>query len=66
VLVTGAGGFIGSHPTERLISLGIRARAFAPHNPAGSWGMLDASPVKADIEVFSGHIRGGESLKKAM
>ena len=28
VLVTGAGGFIGSHLTERLVELGAKVRGF--------------------------------------
>jgi NAD dependent epimerase/dehydratase len=65
-LVTGAGGFIGSHLIEHLTSLGLSARAFVRYNSAGSWGLLDASPVKDDIEVFSGDIRDKESLKRAV
>ena len=65
VLVTGAGGFIGSHLTERLIALGARTRALVRYNSANSWGWLDSSPVKSDIEVFLGDIRDQDSLQKA-
>lgn len=44
VLVTGAGGFIGSHLTERLIREGADVRAFVHYNALGSWGWLDFSP----------------------
>ena len=30
ILVTGAGGFIGSYLVERLVVLGARVRAFCP------------------------------------
>lgn len=66
VLVTGAGGFIGSHLTERLVELGARTRALVRYNSAGSWGWLDASPVKSEIEVISGDIRDRDSLQRAV
>jgi len=66
VLVTGAGGFIGSHLTERLVALGARTRAFVRYNSAGSWGWLDSSPVKGDIEVSVGDICDRDSLRKAL
>jgi nucleoside-diphosphate-sugar epimerase len=34
VLVTGAGGFIGSHLVERLVHAGHRVRAFVRYNAA--------------------------------
>lgn len=65
VLVTGAGGFIGSHLVERLVALGAHTRALVRYNSAGSWGWLDSSPVKADIEVMLGDIRDPDSLQPA-
>ena len=47
VLVTGAGGFIGSHLTERLVELGASVRALVHYNSLGSWGWLDTSPLIA-------------------
>ena len=66
VLVTGAGGFIGSHLAERLVALGARTRALVRYNSAGSWGWLDSSPVKGDIEVFAGDILDRDSLRVAI
>lgn len=57
VLVTGAGGFIASHLTERLVELGARTRALVRYNSLGSWGWLDESQYKNDIEVVLGDIR---------
>lgn len=65
VLVTGAGGFIGSHLTERLVSLGVRTRALVRYNSTNSWGRLDDSPVKNDVEVTLGDVRDRESLRQA-
>ena len=44
VLVTGAGGFIGSHVTELLLSAGHSVRAFVHYNGAGSWQNLTNAP----------------------
>ena len=65
VLVTGAGGFIGSHLTERLASLGAKTRAFVRYNSANSWGWLNDSALKDDIEVILGDIRDRDSLRSA-
>ncbi|MBI3321648.1 MAG: GDP-mannose 4,6-dehydratase [Candidatus Omnitrophica bacterium] len=66
VLVTGAGGFIGSHLTERLVALGARARALVRYTSSGTWGWLDRSPVKEDIQVLVGDVRDADGLRDAM
>ena len=66
VLVTGAGGFIGSHLTERLVELGADVRAFVHYNALGTWGWLDESPAREDIEVVSGDVRDRDSVRQAM
>lgn len=66
VLVTGAGGFIGSHLTEYMTTLGARTRALVHYNSAGSWGLLDESPMKDDLEVIAADIRDRDSLRKAV
>lgn len=65
VLVTGAGGFIGSHLTERLIELGANTRAFVHYNSLGRWGWLDYSPLKSKVEVVAGDIADRDSIKQA-
>jgi len=66
VLVTGAGGFIGSHLTERLVELGAEVRAFVHYNALGNRGWLDESPVKGDIEFLAGDVRDRDSVQDAM
>lgn len=66
VLVTGAGGFIGSHLTERLVEAGATTRAFVRYNSQGRAGWLDESVVRNDIEVFFGDIVDRDSVGRAM
>lgn len=66
VLVTGAGGFIGSHLTERLVELGAAPRALVHYRGDGSWGWLDRSPVRGEIEVIAGDVRDRDSVARAM
>ena len=66
VLVTGAGGFIGSHLVEKLVELGARTRGLVHYNSAGTWGRLDATPVKEHVEVFLGDIQDRDSLREAV
>jgi dTDP-glucose 4,6-dehydratase len=66
VVVTGAGGFIGSHLTERLVQLGARTRAFVRYTSNGSWGWLDQSDLKNEFEVFQGDIRDHDTVVRAV
>jgi dTDP-glucose 4,6-dehydratase len=66
VLVTGAGGFIGSHLAERLVELGANVRALVHYNALGTWGWLDSSPVKDEIEVVTGNICDRDSVCETM
>lgn len=68
VLVTGADGFIGSHLTERLVSLGYDTRALVQYNSFNSWGWLDQVPLatRKSIEVVAGDVRDPHGMKKIM
>ena len=66
VLVTGAGGFIGSHLTETLVARGAQVTAFVRYNSNGVAGWLDDSPVRDEVDVASGDIRDYESVLLAM
>ena len=66
VLVTGAGGFIGSHLTQLLVKKGYDVKAFVHYNSSNKWGWLDASDVKNNVEVITGDIRDMDSVYAAM
>jgi NAD dependent epimerase/dehydratase len=67
ILVTGAGGFIGSHLTEALVSLCAEVRAFVHYNSRNDWGFLEElSPqMKSSINVLSADLRDYQAVKKA-
>lgn len=66
VLVTGAGGFIGSHLTEKLVELGASTRAFVRYVSDGSAGWLEKSPYRDQIEVVRGDICDRDSVETAV
>jgi NAD dependent epimerase/dehydratase len=66
VLVTGAGGFIGSNLVEYLVSKGLKVKAFVRYNSANNWGWLEKSKILNEVEVVTGDIRDFDSVKKAM
>ena len=66
VLVTGAGGFIGSHLTERLVTLGAQTTAMVHYRSDGSWGWLDQSSHMEVVEVIAGDICDRDSVVNAM
>lgn len=66
VLITGAGGFIGSHLAERLVQEGARVRTMVHYNALGRRGWLDTSDLVGEMEIFPGDIRDPESVREAM
>jgi len=57
ILVTGADGFIGSHLTEMLLSLGCNVRALSCYNSFNNWGWLENVLASRRLEVVTGDIR---------
>jgi dTDP-glucose 4,6-dehydratase len=59
VLVTGAGGFIGSHLAEALLAQGAEVRAFVHYNSRNDPGLLGLAPsdVIEQIDVVPGDLR---------
>ena len=66
VLVTGAGGFIASHLTERMVQEGATVRGLVHYNALASRGWLDESPLVDQIEVLAGDITDRDSVRRAM
>ncbi len=66
VLVTGAGGFIGSHLVERLVQLGARARALVHYRAQGTWGWLEHSAYRKEIEACAGDLMDRDCVSRAV
>lgn len=68
VLVTGAGGFIGSHLVEVLAQRGARVRALVRYNSRGGWGHLEGLDTGAArrVSVISGDVRDPRCVAEAV
>jgi dTDP-glucose 4,6-dehydratase len=68
VLVTGAGGFIGSHLTEALVKSGAKVRAFVHYNSRNDIGFLKefAPQTRKQIEIFYGEVHELETVRQAV
>jgi len=68
VLVTGAGGFIGSHLVEALIKNQAKVRAFVHYNSRNDWGMLELlnKKILSEVEIVAGDVRDSDALRKAV
>lgn len=67
VLVTGAGGFIGSRLTEALCARGARVRAFVRYNSRADTGLLKLLPAEVlrSVEVIMGDLLDEDALEKS-
>lgn len=68
ILVTGAGGFIGSQLVEALLAEGARVRAFVRYNSRGDPGFLKLLPAEFSerLEVISGDLRDKSAIYDAV
>ncbi len=68
VLVTGAGGFIGSHLVEALTHRGAKVRAFVHYNSRGDAGLLKLVPrsILDQVEIIAGDIRDPQAIRAAV
>ena len=66
LLISGAGGFIGSHLTELMVKEGYDVKTFVRYNSKNNWGWLESSVVKNNIEVIPGDIRDYDSVYSAL
>ena len=67
VLVTGAGGFIGSHLCERLLDKGAIVRGMVHGNMRGSIGYLAGVPeqLAKRLEICGGNVRDASFVREA-
>jgi dTDP-glucose 4,6-dehydratase len=68
ILVTGAGGFIGSHLVEELVRSGSEVSAFVRYNSRADAGLLKLLPadVLDEIEIIAGDLRDEDAMRKAV
>lgn len=66
ILVTGAGGFIGSHLAERCVELGYNVKAFVRYNSRNHWGWLEYSKFKNELDIIAADIRDYDSVLNAL
>jgi NAD dependent epimerase/dehydratase len=68
VLVTGAGGFIGSHLVEQLVALGARVRAFVRYNSRADIGLLRLldPPLLSAVEIIFGDLRDSGAVNASV
>jgi NAD dependent epimerase/dehydratase len=68
VLVTGAGGFIGSTLVEAIAQEGAHVRAFVRYNSRGDVGLLRLVPAQTlkQIEIIAGDIRDLPAIEDAV
>jgi len=63
VVITGAGGFIGSHLVERLLARGCRVIAFVRYNSRSDDGFLEVlACTTSDLEVVRGDVRDLDTI----
>ncbi len=68
VLVTGAGGFVGSHLVEALVRKGAKVTAFVHYNSRNDWGMLEdvTKGVLDEIEVVAGDLKDADCVRETV
>jgi len=67
VLVTGAGGFIGSHLVEALLASGRRVRALVRYASHGGCGWLAETAAVSDrLEIIRGDVTDARSVREAV
>jgi NAD dependent epimerase/dehydratase len=68
VLVTGAGGFVGSHLVEALVKKGTRVTALVHYNSRNDWGMLEDVGKNAldSVEVIAGDLKDADCVREAV
>lgn len=67
ILITGAGGFIGSRLAEKLVQSGAKLRVFIRYNSRADTGLLQFLPpgIFDQIDIVFGDLRDGDAIEKA-
>lgn len=68
VLITGAGGFVGSHLVERLIECGCYIRCLVRYNSRNDSGLLEeiSAEKRSQIEIIFGDLRDSVTIHNAI
>jgi len=68
ILVTGAGGFVGSHLVETLLLKGYKIKCFVRYNSRNDFGLLSEIPTKlfSEVEIIRGDLRDYHALYKSL
>jgi dTDP-glucose 4,6-dehydratase len=66
VLITGAGGFIGSHLTEACMAAGFDVRVLVRYNSRNSRGWLDGLECESRLQVIAGDVRDSDLVNRAV
>jgi dTDP-glucose 4,6-dehydratase len=66
ILVTGAGGFIGSHLVERCLALGHEVVGFVRYNSSNSYPWIEQLRNQPRFHLHRGDIRDADSVTQAV
>jgi nucleoside-diphosphate-sugar epimerase len=68
VLITGAGGFIGSHLVNQLVEQGAQVRAFVRYNSRADSGLLKQLPphLLKEVEIIAGDLRDSHAIYRSV
>jgi len=66
VLITGAGGFIGSHLTEACLAEGWDVKVLLRYNSNSTRGWLDDPALDGRFDVIAGDVRDADIVKAAV
>ena len=66
ILITGAGGFIGSHLTEACVAAGYDVTVLVRYTSRGTRGWLDGLAAAGRVRVLAGDIRDTDMVDRAV